>query len=65
MTLQEKPEKGFLKVICQRALEIEMQFAGIKCIREFEMPVFYRNYQIGTGRVDFFVKRKLALSQTL
>jgi GxxExxY protein len=27
--------------------------------REMEMPIFYRNEQIGTRRVDFFVEREI------
>ena len=47
---------GFQEVIYQRALEIEMQQAGLNFAREMEMPIFYRNIQIGTRRVDFFVE---------
>ena len=47
---------GFQEVIYQRALEIEMQLAGINFAREFEMPIYYRNEQIGTRRVDFLVE---------
>jgi len=50
---------GFQEVIYQRALEIEMQIAGMGFAREMEMPVFYRDRQIGTRRVDFFVEGKV------
>ena len=50
---------GFQEVIYQRALEIEMKFAGLGFAREMEMPVFYREEQIGTRRVDFFVEDKV------
>ena len=33
-----------------------MSFNGISYEREMEMPVFYREEQIGTRRVDFFVE---------
>ena len=46
---------GFQEVIYQRALEIELSLADINFSREFEMPIFYRNQQIGTRRVDFLV----------
>ena len=46
---------GFQEVIYQRALEIEMGLAGLGFVREMEMPIFYRDEQIGTRRVDFFV----------
>lgn len=47
---------GFQEVIYQRALAIEMRFAGLLFEREMEMPIFYREEQIGTRRVDFFVE---------
>lgn len=34
---------GFQEVIYQRALEIEMNLAGIDAKREFEMPIYYRD----------------------
>lgn len=46
---------GFQEVIYQRALEIEMRLEGLEFQREMEMPIFYREEQIGTRRVDFFV----------
>jgi GxxExxY protein len=33
-----------------------MRLAGISFTRENEMPIFYRDEQIGTRRVDFFVE---------
>ena len=47
---------GFQEVIYQRALEIEMNDNGITFSREHEMPVYYKNQQIGTRRVDFLVE---------
>ena len=47
---------GFQEVIYQRALAIEKQKEGILFSREFEMPIFYREQQIGTKRVDFLVE---------
>jgi GxxExxY protein len=54
MTAHKILGNGFQEVIYQRALEIEMSLAGINFRREFEMPIFYREQQIGTQRVDFF-----------
>lgn len=47
---------GFQEVIYQRASEIEMAEAGLSFSREQEMPVYYKNRQIGTRRVDFLVE---------
>lgn len=47
---------GFQEFIYQRALAIEMGITGLCFKREMEMPIFYREEQIGTRRVDFFVE---------
>ena len=47
---------GFLEVIYQRALAKEMDSRGVGFAREFEMPIFYKEEQIGTRRVDFLVE---------
>jgi len=52
---------GFQEVIYQRALAIEFQIAEIAFSREHEMPIFYRNHQIGTRRVDFLVEDILSV----
>jgi len=56
MTVHKTLGNGFQEVIYQRALEIEMALAGITFSREFEMPIFYREQQIGMRRVDFLVE---------
>jgi len=55
LTVHKTLGNGFQEVIYQRALSIEMALAGIEFSREFEMPIFYREQQIGTRRVDFLV----------
>ncbi|MBK7640051.1 MAG: GxxExxY protein [Bacteroidetes bacterium] len=52
---------GFQEVIYQRALAIEMKLEGLSFQREMEMPIFYREEQIGTRRVDFFVEGSVML----
>ncbi|MEX0721049.1 MAG: GxxExxY protein [Balneolaceae bacterium] len=47
---------GFQEVIYQRALAIEMSDGGINFGREQEMPVLYKERQIGTRRVDFLAE---------
>jgi GxxExxY protein len=47
---------GFQEVIYQRALEMEMGLQGLGFSREHEMPIFYKNEQLGTRRVDFLVE---------
>ena len=52
---------GFQEVIYQRALEIEMPYYDLNFKREFEMPIYYRNTQIGTRRVDFLIEDKISV----
>lgn len=47
---------GFQEVIYQRALAIEFAFQALHYEREKEMPIYYREQNIGTRRVDFFVE---------
>lgn len=57
MAVHKELGNGFQEVIYQRALEVEMNIAGLTFIREFEMPIFYRDQPIGTRRVDFLVEK--------
>lgn len=50
---------GFQEVIYQRSLAIEMRYAGLEFEREKEMQIFYREEEVGTRRVDFFVEGKV------
>jgi GxxExxY protein len=56
MQVQTILGNGFQEVIYQRALEIEMAEQRLNFVREMEMPIFYKQQQIGTRRVDFFVE---------
>jgi GxxExxY protein len=61
MTVHSALGNGFQEVIYQRALAIEMRLADISFSREFEMPIFYRQEQIGTRRVDFLVENLVSV----
>ena len=52
---------GFQEVIYQRALAIEFELQKVYFSREFEMPVFYKEKQIGTRRVDFLIQNVIAV----
>jgi hypothetical protein len=47
---------GFQEVIYQRALAIEFNYEKLNYTREHEMLIYYRDEEIGTRRVDFFVE---------
>lgn len=52
---------GFQEVIYQRALALEMKSQELTFDREFEMPIHYKNNEIGTRRVDFLVEGKISV----
>jgi len=60
MRVHSSRGNGFREVIYQRAMEIEMVDNGISFSREYEMPVYYKNQQIGTRRVDFLVEENIS-----
>lgn len=52
---------GFQEVIYQRALAVELELAGIASAREVEMPIFFKNVQVGMRRVDFLIQNELSV----
>jgi len=46
---------GFPEIIYQRSLAIELQVAQVPFLRELEQPVYYRDTQVGSRRVDFLM----------
>lgn len=50
---------GFQEVIYQRALAIEMTQQRLEYSREHEMKIYYKDTEIGSRRVDFFVEEKV------
>ncbi len=38
-----------------------MKKCGVQFVREFEMPVYYDGYNIGSRRVDFLVERIISV----
>ena len=61
MTVHSELDNGFQEVIYQRALEFEMSSQGIDLSREQEMPVYYKNNQIGMRLVDFLIHGIIAV----
>ena len=61
MTVHRALGNGFQEVIYQRALALELSAAGLQFTREFEMPIYYRDQQIGTRRVDFLVESVISV----
>lgn len=61
MEVHRQLGNGFQEVIYQRALEIELRNNGILFSREHEMPVYYKEQQIGLRRVDFLVENTVSV----
>jgi len=59
MTVHKLLGNGFQEVIYQRALAIEMSNQGLSFSRELEIPIYYKEEEIGTRRVDFFVEGRV------
>lgn len=58
MEVHKQLGNGFQEVVYQRTLSIELNMQGVEHIREQEMPLYYKGYDIGTRRVDFFYRRE-------
>ncbi|RAV28053.1 MULTISPECIES: GxxExxY protein [Sinomicrobium] len=52
---------GFQEVVYQRALSIELNMQNLSHVREQEMDLKYKGYDIGTRRVDFFIENRIML----
>ena len=61
MTVHSALGNGFQEVIYQRALAMEMDDQGLSFSCEHEMPIYYKERQVGTRRVDFLVDNAVAV----
>jgi GxxExxY protein len=52
---------GFLESIYEEALAVEFALSGIQFIRQYPVPLFYRDHQIGEHRLDFLVEGKIVV----
>ena len=52
---------GFQEVIYQRALAHEFELQKILFQREHEMPVYYKQKQVGKRRADFLVEKTVSV----
>lgn len=61
MSVHNALGNGFQELIYQRSMAYEFELQGIVFTREFEMPVLYKDLQVGTRRVDFLVDEKISV----
>lgn len=52
---------GFLESIYEEALAVESALSGIQFVRQYTMPLFYRDHQIGEHRLDFLVEQRIVV----
>ena len=52
---------GFQEVIYQRALSYELELRKIGHAREVEMDVMYKEFLVGSRRVDFLIDEKISV----
>jgi GxxExxY protein len=50
---------GFLESVYEEALAVEFALSGIQFLRQYPVPIFYRDHQIGEHRLDFLVEEKI------
>ncbi|NUM71651.1 MAG: GxxExxY protein [Ignavibacteriaceae bacterium] len=61
LVIHNEFSNGFDEVIYKRALAMELESDGILFVRDFEIPVYYRESQIGSKIVDFVVADKVSV----
>jgi GxxExxY protein len=52
---------GYLEGAYEQALAIELRLRGIEFERQVPIPLSYKGYEIGEGRVDFLVRKELVV----
>jgi len=52
---------GFLESVHEEALAVEFALSGIQFLRQYPVPIFYRDHQIGEHRLDFLVEEKIVV----
>jgi GxxExxY protein len=52
---------GFLEDIYEEALAVEFALSGIQFIRQKQVPLFYKDHQVGEHRLDFLVEEKIVV----
>ena len=47
---------GFIEAVYEEALAVEFALSGIQFVRQKQVPLFYRDHQVGEHRLDFLVE---------
>lgn len=52
---------GFLERIYENALSVELSRRGISCVRQVEVPIRYRDVEVGTHVLDLLVEDQIVV----
>jgi GxxExxY protein len=60
-TVYNKLGYGFLESVYEKAMLIELQKSGLKCVRQFPVRVMYRMQEVGEFYADIVVENKVII----
>jgi GxxExxY protein len=52
---------GFIESIYESAFALELRERGISYERQFSVPIFYREVEVGAHRLDFFIENEIVV----
>ena len=52
---------GFLETVYENALAIEIRNAGLSCLQQFSIPVYFKDHIVGNYFADLFVADKVLI----
>ena len=52
---------GFLESVYEEALSVEFALSGVQFVRQYPVPLFYKDHQIGEHRLDFLVEDRIVV----
>jgi len=61
ITVHRELGPGFLESVYEQALAVEFALRGIAFVRQYAIPLFYRDHQIGEHQLDFVVEGKIVV----
>lgn len=59
MAVHRRFGPGFREIIYERALEVELQKRGLRCIRQKSQDLYYEEAWVGAHRLDMVVEDKV------
>jgi len=53
--------RGFLEKVYENALVKELELRNLKCVQQYELEVYYKDYTVGNYIADIIVEDKIIL----